>query len=177
MALDLSGAFTIGGLDPGRGSGVKLLMMSGELVGLDGNGTYTITADGTVTATGGETADLSLTQGAGQIIVSGYDATGEGVAANVEFVFGGSKLTVAAGGIEILGGIANFGWDIAGGTVGSAAVDMISPTSLKAISGNAIQFIAGAPYENEAGTQIAISPTTILKFSVLAFAQGGVTGN
>lgn len=183
MAIDLTDAFTIGGLDPGRGNGVKILMMSGELVGLDGNGVYSIDADGTVTESGGgDAADLSLTHGAGKITVTNYDANGtgtgvEGAVAEIEFAFGSSALSVANGGIEIIGAVANGGLDIAGGTVGSAAVDHVSPVSLQSISGNAVKFAIGAPYENEGGGQVSISAATILKFTVIAFAKGGVTGN
>jgi hypothetical protein len=185
MALDLTGAFTLGALDPGRGNGVSVLMMSGELVGLDGTGTYAINLDGTVTASGGGAdADLSMDFGCGQIIVTNYDADGtgagiEGAVAEVEFVFGSSSQSnpdADSGGLEIIGGIGNFGVDIGSGTVGSAVVDMITPGGLQAIAGNSIKFAIGCPYEQEAGTQISISATTILKFSVIAFAKGGVTG-
>lgn len=183
MAIDLTDAFTIGGLDPGRGNGVKILMMSGELVGLDGNGIYSIDADGTVTESGGgDAADLSLTHGAGKITVTNYDAnsTGagiEGACAEIEFVFGDSALTVANGGIEIIGAIANAGFDLASGTVGSAVVDSIAPVGLQSISGNAVKFAIGAPYEQEGGGQESVGAGAILKFTVIAFAVGGVTGN
>ncbi len=187
MAIDLTDAFTIGGLDPGRGNGVKILMMSGELVGLDGNGIYSIDADGTVTESGsGEAADLSLTHGAGKITVTNYDANGtgtgvEGAVAEIEFAFGSAALTVANGGIEIIGAVANGGLHIDNtspvAAVGSAVVDHLCPVSLQSISGNAVKFAIGAPYENEGGAQVSISAATILKFTVIAFAKGGVTGN
>ena len=183
MAIDLTDAFTLGGLDAGRGNGVKILMMSGELVGLDGNGIYAIDADGTVTESGGgDAADLSMTHGAGKITVTNWDPNGtgtgvEGAVAEIEFTFGTSALTVANGGIEIIGAVANGGFDIGAGTVGSAVVDHVCPVSLQSISGNAVKFAIGAPYENEGGTQVSAAAASILKFTVIAFAKGGVTGN
>jgi len=179
MALDITDAFTVGGLDLGRGNGISVLMMSGEIVGLDGTGTYAINADGTVTGSdGGADADVSMTFGAGQIVVTQYDANGtgagiEGAVAELAFNFGTAASTAE---IEIIGGFANFGVDNTGGTVGSAVVDNIIPAGLQAMTGNTIKFAMGAPYEQEGGSQISISGTSILKFSVIAFCKGGHVG-
>ena len=75
--------------------------------------------------------------------------------------------------MKVIGGWAVAGFDITGGTVGSATVDMIAPISFKKVDHNAIYFDVGAPYENEGGSQVSISGNTILKFSAFAIVQGG----
>lgn len=175
---------TFGGLDKGRGSGPKILLFTGELTGLDDGGTYTISGDGAFTVTaseGGAAADLVVTHGAGEIVVTNYDANGtgagiEGSVGELEFRFGDTDLT-AANSLDIFGAVANIAYDIGGGTVGSAAVDALGFASLVSITGNKVKFALSAPYENEGGTQIDIAADTIVKFTIMAFAApGGIQG-
>jgi hypothetical protein len=155
-------------------------MMSGELVGLDSTGTYTISADGVIAASGGGTAaDLVITHGAGSIVVADYDPDGTGTApenaiATMKFIFGDSARTVANGGINIIGAVSEVACDVGSGTVGSAVCDHIVPSSVTTITGNAVTVQLGALYEVEGGTQIPIVAGSIMKFTLICFARGGV---
>ena len=179
MALDATEAYTIGGLDnSSRGLGTRILGLSGEIVGLDGNGIYTVDADGTITESGdGDAADLQMDSGAGCIItVTAYDADAAAATnahASIKFTFGSTVATSECAIIKhaFLSG----GWDIAGGTLGSAAVDAQGAFGLVSMVGTTVTFQLGAMAEVEGGTQIDISATTIFKFSLIAFADGGVT--
>lgn len=178
MAMDVTDGFTLGGLDnaPG-GNSVRILHCAGEIVGLDGNGVYTVDTDGTVTESGGgDAADLSMTNGAGIIItVTNHDpdSTGagvEGAFCEMKFTFGSAVATTNC--LQILGGVGSAGIDDAGGTVGSLAVDHACCMSLVAISGNSITF-ALSQLEEEGGTQTTADAAQGVKFSVIAFAAAG----
>ena len=143
---------------------------------------YDIDADGTVTVSGSSlsaaAADLALTQGAGQIVVKGVNKDTTTAAANIEragigltmeFTFGASHS--ATDSLNIIGAVGDFGWDAAGGTVGSAVVSHAGFGSLAAISGNKVEFHVGVPYENEGGGQVEIADGSILKFCILAIAK------
>lgn len=179
MALDATEAYTIGGLDnSSRGLGTRIFGLSGEIVGLDGTGTYTVSNDGVVTATGGGAdADLVLDDGAGCILtVTAYDADAAAATnahASIKFTFGNAVATSECPIIKFA--FLSGGWDIAGGTVGSAAVDVGGANPLVSMVGNSVTFQLGAMAEVEGGTQIDISATSIFKFSLIAFADGGVT--
>tara|TARA_B100000287_G_C20217145_1_gene616517 strand:- start:21 stop:563 length:543 start_codon:yes stop_codon:yes gene_type:complete len=178
MALDVTDGFTLGGLDnaPG-GNSVRILHVAGEIVGLDGTGTYTVTADGTITGSdGGADADLVLDDGAGVIItVADYDADSTGTApenvfATMKFTFGSAVATSNC--LTVLGGFMSCGLDEGGGTVGAGAFDLPASASLHTISGNSITFALSA-LEVEGGSQETVDADTIVKFSVMAFARGG----
>ena len=177
MAMDSTDAFTLGALKnaPG-GNGVRLLHLAGQLSGLDGTGTYTVSPEGAVVGSGGGAdGDLVMTDGAGCIVtVTAYDvdATGvapEGAVATVKFTFGSTVGTGTTDGtLQLLGGFFSGGFDIGGGTT----VDNLTFGCLAAISGNSITFHIAAPYEQEGGTQIAIDANTTLIFSIGAYAAG-----
>lgn len=178
MAMDVTDGFTLGGLDnaPG-GNSVRLLHIAGEIVGLDDEGVYTVSADGTVTASsGGADADLVLDDGAGVIItVADYDANSTGTApenvfATMKFTFGNAVATSNC--LTVLGGMMSCGIDEGSGTVGAGVFDLPASASLHTISGNSITFALSA-LEVEGGTQETVDADTIIKFSVLAFARGG----
>lgn len=179
MANDVFDAHTIGGLDNSkRGLGVRVMHLAGELTGMNDTGTYTVDADGVITAAdGGVAADLVMDNGAGCIItVTDFDADGagvglEGAAVKVKFTFGSAVETSETQ--VVLGGFMSAGFDLTGGTVGSASVDALTFASLDSISGNSITFNIAAAYEQEGGTQQSLSNDAILSFSVLAFAKGG----
>ncbi len=177
MALDFTDGFTLGGLDnaPG-GNAARILHVAGEIVGLDGTGTYTVSPDGVITASdGGADADLVLDDGAGVIItIADYDADSTGTApenvfATLKVTFGGAAAT---DGLTILGGFMSCGLDEGGGTVGSGVFDLPAVASLHTISGNSITF-ALSTLEVEGGTQETVDADTIVKFSLMAFAKGG----
>ena len=81
--MDSTDAFTLGALKnaPG-GNGVRLLHLAGQLSGLDGTGTYTVSPEGAVVGSGGGAdGDLVMTDGAGCIVtVTAYDVDATGVA-------------------------------------------------------------------------------------------------
>ena len=181
MALDLSDAFTIGGLDRGRMDGTVLLAMRGELFGLDATGTYSINRDGVITATnGGNAATLTMKFGAGLITVDAdaYDADGtgtapEGAVAIVSFTFGDSLETDKNQGvIELISVVANAGWRL------DTRFDDPSPApmGLQSIDGNTATFLIGAPYEPEGHTQESLTANSKLYFDILAIAKGRIVG-
>lgn len=185
MANDLFEKFTVGGLTNGVGKGVNIMCMSGELVELDqAQSVWKVTPDGVTTTVlgGADPAHCVLTHGCGFVEIRNYDADGTGVGneggvAELVLHFGDisthSTLASEQGHLKVIGGWAVAGFDITGGTVGSAVVDMIAPISFKRVLHNAIYFDIGAPYEQEGGTQVSISGNTILKFSAFAIVQGG----
>lgn len=185
MANDLFEKFTVGGLTNGVGKGVNIMCMSGEIVELDqAQSVWKVTPDGVTTTVLGtaDPAHCVLTHGCGFVEIRNYDADGTGVGneggvAELVLHFGDisthSTLASEQGHLKVIGGWAVAGFDINGGTVGSAVVDMIAPISFKKVLHNAIYFDIGAPYEQEGGTQVSISGNTILKFSAFAIVQGG----
>lgn len=185
MANDLFEKFTVGGLTSGVGKGVNIMCMSGEIGQLDeAQNVWKVTPDGVTTTVFGaaDTSSCVLTHGCGFVEIRNYDPDGTGVGNEggvVELVlhFGDisthTTLAEDRGHLKVIGGWAVAGFDITGGTVGSATVDMIAPISFKKVDHNAIYFDVGAPYENEGGSQVSILPLTILKFSAFAIVQGG----
>ena len=186
MANDLFEKFTVGGLTSGVGKGVNIMCMSGEIVELDqARSVWKITPDGVTTTVQGsaDPGSCKLTHGCGYVEIRNYDADGtgtgnEGGVAELVLHFGDisstpPSVTQDKGHLKVIGGWAVAGFDIGGGTVASAVVDMIAPISLKRIAHNAIHFDIGAPYEQEGGSQVSISTNTILKFSAFVIVQGG----
>ena len=145
---------------------------------------YDIDMDGTVTVGGGATAgaaaaDLSLTHGAGQIVIKGVDLAQvggtnakidrAGIALTMEATFG--KTPETSGGLNLIGAVGQFAWDVGSGTVGSAAVDAVAFGSVAALGGNKVEFHVGLPYEDEGGTQLNVADGSILKFCILGIAK------
>ena len=143
---------------------------------------YDIGADGVVTVSRGAlsaaAADLSISQGAGQIVIRGVnldsttaaaDIERSGIALTMDVSFGTSPSSTDS--LNIIGAVGSFGWDEAGGTVGSAAVDQPVFGSIVTCAGNNVVFDVGLPYEQEGGAQREVADGSILKFCILAIAK------
>ena len=206
MAFDLFEKFTVGGLGNGNGRGACLMTFSGEIkltnpsVAASQAGEtpprWHVSPDGVITSTNADAEALVMTHGSGVVEVRFVDLDGtgtdaEGSVGQLSFYLGSTtdpadyytennsqtrRFSVDSGHAHILGGWAVAGFDISGGTVGSAAVDMIAPIGLEIMDSNKITFNIGAPYEQEGGTQIPIQHTpTILKFSaIIVTAPDGI---
>lgn len=187
MANDLFEKFTVGGLSNGKGRGAALHALHGEITSFAsaaGSVRWKVTPDNQVSVLhyGGlppaPDPGLHMFQGCGIIELNFYDPDGtgtgnEGGVAELGFHLGqqtdpgAGTDNVESGHVHVLGGWAVGGFDISGGTVGLASVDMIAPLTLKRVNSNEIVFDVGAPYEPESGTQVSINSATILKFSVI----------
>ena len=194
MALDLTDAFTIGGLDsaPG-GNSARILCMTGaveisSVTDAAELGSALIDADGTITLKSGTglngddytTADFAMAYGAGLVQVGTSDADDEtGDKLRLEFSFGDTADDIRQ--MQIVGATGSFAGDVdgvaatmapgAGGiTLLGTGIDMNMIASVTKMKGNTVAFVLDRYTSDYDGNDVDLAAGSCISFSILAVA-------
>jgi hypothetical protein len=193
MALDLTNAFTIGGLDsaPG-GNSARILCMTGaveisSITPADAGGSALFDADGGITLKTGTglsgddytTADFALSYGAGTVGVGANDADDEtGDQIRLSFTFGDTVDDISQ--FQIVGATGSFAADADGvaatmapGAAGvsllGTGIDVNMVGGVTKMKGNTVSFILDT-LSGEDVANIDLAAGTCISFSVIAIA-------
>ena len=193
MALDITDAFTIGGLDsaPG-GNSARILCMTGaveisSITPADAGGSALFDADGNITLKSGTglagddytTADFALSYGAGIVAVGANDTDDEtGDQIRLSFTFGDTVDDITQ--MQIVGATGTFSADADGvaatmapGASGvsllGTGIDVNMVGGVTKMKGNTVSFILDTLSGEDVAT-VDLAAGTCISFSVLAIA-------
>lgn len=165
---------TIGGLDPGRGSGARILAFRGTiLLGTNVSGTcvHSVDMDGAVTNTNSGSATHALTVGFGQgftLETPVLTDDAEDTLANVfKLTFGVAQtttVTASSNELNIVSAVCNMGH------TDNESTDLAHPlpANVETVSGNQITIRVGEVQVH--ATEVVIAATDTLFFNVIALA-------
>lgn len=180
MANDISEGFTLGGLDPGRGSGARMLHFTGaiRIAAEESDNVYTVAGDGTHTHAGSSNAasDFNCTAGAGIVKLTALDLDDVKVKCNLEFIFGTGNSTEQ---LKIVAATGSFALKASGvaatqapdGATGPllGGTDTMCVGSLDKMTGNACSFNI-TTVEAEDAADYDLTAGNLITFSIIAFA-------
>ena len=184
MGTDITDRFTIGGLEPGRGMGARILHMTGaiRIAAEESDNVYTVDSDGTVAKTAGTSnvaGDFACTAGAGIVKLTALDFDDVLIKCNLEFIFGNST-TVSTNEMQIQAASGSFSLKVAGvaatqapagatGPLLGSGMDTMCVGSLAKMTGNSVSFnITTVEAEDAADYDLIVG--NLITFSVIAIA-------